>query len=131
MAFREAFPIIYSDDVDRLARFYIDAFRFELTFRWPPEESAPLEFGNLRLGSSSIGIGSPIGPLHGKPAAASGNPATFELCIETDDVDEAVTNSMRCGATLVREPVDEPWDERMAYIADPDGHPIMLFAKRT
>jgi lactoylglutathione lyase len=26
------------------------------------------------------------------------------------------------------EPVDQPWGERMAYVADPDGNPVMICA---
>lgn len=28
--------------------------------------------------------------------------------------------------TVLREPVDMPWDERVAYVADPEGNPVAL-----
>lgn len=130
MAFREPFPIIYTTNVGRLMRFYVDAFGFSVGYRWPPEAGdADVEFANLTLGASSIGLGRPVDPLHGRPVAASSSPATFELSIETDDVDGAVESVIALGAELVLGAEDMPWGERMAYVADPDGHPIMLYAK--
>lgn len=127
--FSEPFALIYTDDVPRMAAFYMDAFGFEVDFRWPPDPSEPMEFVNLTLGPCGIGLGRPIDPLHGRPVAASTSPATFELAIVADDVDAAVAYACERGATLVKEPVDQPWGERMAYVTDPDGHPIMIYAK--
>lgn len=128
-SFREPFPLVYTEDVPRLAEFYINAFGFAVDFRWPPDPAAPMEFVNLQLGECSLGLGGPVDPLHGRAVAASSSPATFELCIVADDVDEAVAHACAQGANVLREPADQPWGERMAYVADPDGHPIMIYAK--
>jgi uncharacterized glyoxalase superfamily protein PhnB len=117
--------------VPGLADFYVNAFGFEVNFRWPPEPEAPMEFVNLTLGECALGLGRPVEPLHGNPVTASSAPATFELCIVSDDVDSAVEHVRKHGATVLRGPVDQPWGERMAYVADPDGHPIMIYSKRS
>jgi lactoylglutathione lyase len=125
--FRDPFPTIYTDDVDRLATFYRESFGFKVTMRWPSEPSQPTEFVSLELGACGLGLGLPRDPLHGQPLAASSQPATFELCITTDDVDAALDRLRERGVTVLYEPADQAWGERLAYIADPDGHPVMIY----
>jgi lactoylglutathione lyase len=43
-------------------------------------------------------------------------------------VDAAVERLAASGATVLVPPADRPWNERMAYVADPEGRPIHLFA---
>ena len=128
---RNPFVIVYSDDVDRLTRFYVEGCAFAVDFRWPSDPAAPAQYVYLTLGAHGLGIGRAGVPqgLHGGPIAASGPAATFELCLEADDVDAAVKRLLDVGATLLVAPADQPWGERMAYVADPDGRPIHLFAK--
>ena len=128
--FRDPFVIVYSLDVPRLAAFYADGFGFAPDFRWPPDPAAPAEFIVLKLGAHALGIGRANVPaLHGGPTSATGPAATFELCLEADDVDLAVERLLGLGATLLVPPTDQPWNERMTYVADPEGRPIHLFAK--
>ncbi|PSK96539.1 lactoylglutathione lyase [Murinocardiopsis flavida] len=128
MPFRTPFPLVYTEDVDRLARFYTGMFGFDTAYRFPADPSAPVEFCQLVLDGSALGLGRPVDPAHGGPVTASSRPATFELCLATDDVDAEVARLRAAGTTVLRDPADMPWGERMAYVADPDGHPIMLFA---
>ena len=128
--FRDPVTIVYSLDVPRLAAFYSDGFGFAPDFRWPPEPDSPAEFVVLKLGAHALGIGRANAPaLHGRPTSATGPAATFELCLEADDVDLAVERLLELGATLLVAPADQPWSERMAYVADPEGRPIHLFTK--
>ncbi|PRX98911.1 VOC family protein [Allonocardiopsis opalescens] len=128
MAFRSPFPLVYTDDVERMARFYTDELGFAVAFRFPDDPALPMEFVQLALDGGGLGLGRPTDPAHGGPVAAASDPATFELCVRTDDVDAAVSRLRAAGAPVLREPQDMPWNERMAYVADPDGHPIMLYA---
>jgi lactoylglutathione lyase len=48
------------------------------------------------------------------------------VCVYTDDVDEAVTDLRRVGVPVLFEPTDQPGNERAAYVADPDGNPILI-----
>jgi lactoylglutathione lyase len=54
---------------------------------------------------------------------------TFELCVYTDDVDDAVAQLRIAGHPVLYEPANQPWGERMAYVADPDGNPVMICAR--
>jgi lactoylglutathione lyase len=48
--------------------------------------------------------------------------------VYTDGVDAAVADLRDRGYEVLLEPVDQPWGERMAYVADPDGNPVMVCA---
>jgi lactoylglutathione lyase len=48
--------------------------------------------------------------------------------VYTDDVDQAVAELRQAGVPVLFEPTDQPWDERAAYVTDPDGNPILIVA---
>jgi lactoylglutathione lyase len=112
-------------DLDRSVAFYGQILGGAETYRFPAE--GPPAFVVLRIGSSDLGLGA-IGtdlPLHGRPL----RPATghrIELCVDVEDVDEAIEALRSAGAPVVVEPVDQPWGERVAYVEDPDGNLVML-----
>ncbi|MEU4561054.1 VOC family protein [Actinoplanes sp. NPDC023936] len=119
--FRDAHPIVYVQDVTASLGFYRDLLGFTETYRFG-------EFVSLQLGTSAISVvqvtdgqdgshGLPIRPRAGHQ---------FELCVYTDDVDAAIGELRNKGVPVLVEPADQPWGERMAYVADPDGHPVMI-----
>jgi catechol 2,3-dioxygenase-like lactoylglutathione lyase family enzyme len=67
------------------------------------------------------------GGAHGWPIAP--HSGGFELCVYTDDVDAAVEELRSHGVLVLAEPATQPWNERMAYVADPDDHPVMICQK--
>jgi lactoylglutathione lyase len=127
--YRNAFPIIYASDIAAALEFYRDRLGFTETFRFPADGEP--EFVSLALADSAgialaaatdgqIGAhGQPIHPRTGRQ---------FELCVYTDDVDKAVADLRGHGVPVLVEPADQPWGERMAYVADPQGHPVMICA---
>jgi lactoylglutathione lyase len=120
------FPILYSDDLPRALGFYRDLLGFSESMRFP-EEGEP-EFVALELGEAEMAIGTAGDPLHGKPLRpVSGH--RFELCVYTDDVDCAVAELRDAGVPVLVEPADQPWGERLAYVEDPDGNPVMITAR--
>jgi lactoylglutathione lyase len=122
---RSLFPMLSVTDLDRSIAFYGGALGGAETYRFPSD--GPPAFVVLRIGSSDIGLGA-IGatpPLHGRAL----RPATghrVELCVYVQDVDEAVEALRTTGTTVVLEPADQPWGERIAYVEDPDGNLVML-----
>lgn len=110
MADESVFPILTSSDVGRAVRFYEQAFGFELSYKWPPEEG-DLEYAYLTRGHYGIGIG--------RGAAQSSG---FEVCIYVEDVDTVAERLRELGAREIEPPADRPWGERMGYYEDPDGH---------
>jgi len=131
MVFSTAFPIVYCDDLPRSLRFYRDLLGFRVTFSHP-EQGEP-GFVALQLGEGAelalADVRDPDAvPLHGKtvrPASGHG----FELCVYADDVDDAVTALRAAGVPVLAEPADQPWGDRMAYVEDPQGNPVMLCAE--
>jgi uncharacterized glyoxalase superfamily protein PhnB len=115
-AFREAFPILYADDVSRAADFYCSALGFEPAYRWPP--AGDPEFVFLRLEPLGIGIA----------ARPPGEEGGFALWVYTDDVDAAAERLREAGAEEAAPPADQEWGERLASFRDRDGHLIHVGA---
>jgi lactoylglutathione lyase len=120
-AFREAFPILYVDDVAQTSALYQSVFGFDEVYSFPPEEP---DFAFLRLEPHGIAISSRAGyPERFNPGR------DFELCIYADDADAAAADLRAAGFEEVRPPTDEPWGERMGYFRDPDGHLFHVTAR--
>jgi lactoylglutathione lyase len=119
--FRDAFPILQASDVDRLARFYAEAFGFEMGYRFPPE--GPIDYAFLKLAPLGIGIAR---QAEGLPSTRQ--PAGFELWIYADDADAAVDRVIAAGATLLEPASEQPWGERVALVADREGNRIRIGA---
>jgi lactoylglutathione lyase len=126
--FREPFPILYVEDVERSAAFYRDCFGFEIGYR-PGDGEGLLQYAFLRLPPLGIGLATAAAGErgHGRQASPSG-PARLELCIYCDDTDPAAQRLRAAGAPELRAPQDESGGERRAYFADPAGNSIQITA---
>jgi lactoylglutathione lyase len=117
----DTFPILYIADLDKALEFYRDLLGFEVSYRYPAQgEPEFVALNGISLAATAEGQmgahGWPITPQSGG----------FELCVYTDDVDAAVEELRSHGVLVLTEPADQPWEERTAYVADPDGHPVMI-----
>ena len=127
MRYRTAFPIIYTADLPTALSFYRDALGMTETFRFP-HDGEPT-FVSLTLADNSglaLAAEGTTPPSHGLPMRPGAH--AFEMCVYTDDVDDAVGALRLSGFTVLQEPSDQPWNERMAYVADPDGNAVMICA---
>lgn len=79
-------------------------------------------FVGLTLGDAHLGISQ-------DPASGAGPTERFSLWVYADDCDAAVEHLRANGVTIVEEPIDQPWGERVARVLDPDGN-LMLVARR-
>jgi lactoylglutathione lyase len=123
---RQVFPMLSVADLDASLRLYRDLLGGEVAYTFP-DADAPT-FVTLRFGASEIGLG-PLAdaPLHGRPQ----RPATghrIELCVYVDDVDATAAAAAAAGIEVVTPPADQPWGERVCFLADPDGNLLMLAA---
>jgi lactoylglutathione lyase len=117
-----AFPVLFSDDVSTTAAFYEDlgfARHFQL-----PLEGDPGYVG-LRRGSHEIAVVSSDWPQTEYGATVGGG-VRFEMFIYVDDLDRVVERLQARGTSILREPMDMPWGERIAYVTDPEGNPVGL-----
>jgi lactoylglutathione lyase len=121
-AFREAFPILYVDDVGCAADRYVSTLGFEQVYRFPPGGEPDFVF--LKLDPLGIALSKRAGYALEFNAGRD-----FELCIYADDVDAAAADLRANGFEEVRPATDEPWGERLAYFRDPDGHLLHVTAK--
>ncbi|XXX77449.1 VOC family protein [Sorangium sp. So ce134] len=125
MSVKRMFPMLSTESLERAIGFYGTLLGGVETFRFP--DVGPAAFVALQLGESEIGLGAlGDGPaLHGQPQRpASGH--RIELCVYVDDVDATVERLRAAGVPVVLDPADQPWGERVAYVADPDGNLVML-----
>jgi lactoylglutathione lyase len=115
--FRDAFPILLVSDLQRSLGFYRDLIGFEVTYCFPSDSepqfvSLTIDGGKLGLGASDLAVQS----------------ASTAIWLYTDNVDDAVARLREAGVRVVAEPVDQPWGERVASIADPDGFIVHIGA---
>ena len=102
-----AFPILEVNDMAAALAFYRDAFGGVLTYSFPLEGGDPV-YVALAVGSSSLGH--------------------MLLWFYVDDVDRVTGELAAAGASVLEEPVDQPWGERTSLVADPFGTRIRLGA---
>jgi lactoylglutathione lyase len=50
------------------------------------------------------------------------------MCVYATDVEAAVGDLPAAGVPALAEAADQPWGERLAYVAEPDGNPVMITA---
>jgi catechol 2,3-dioxygenase-like lactoylglutathione lyase family enzyme len=119
--FREPFPILHVEDVERSARFYAESFGFEEEFRFP--DDGPPEFVFLKMGATGIGIaGKGEPPVPDWPGDRQ--TGSFQLCIYADDTEAAVERLRGAGVEQLTAARAMPWGEQLAFFADPDGNLI-------
>lgn len=124
MALR-AFPVIYAREVARLARFY-ELLGFEEHVRMPgPDGEAG--FVGLRRDGAEIALTTEDSPRM-LAGVEPGPGPRHELFVYVHDVDAAVAELRRAGASVLREPADMPWGERVGFVADPEGNLVSLAA---
>lgn len=116
--FTEMFPILTTRDMGRSLAFYRDLLEAKVEYQFPAEGEPG--YVGLRLGTSHFGIGLAT------DEGAVGQPRPIELWVYADDCDAAIERLRAAGVTVVDEPVDQPWGERVAKVEDPDGHRIYV-----
>jgi lactoylglutathione lyase len=120
------FPIIYASDIERSLRFYRDELAFTLKFRWPKAGLA--EYVYLERDGSGLGLGRPTNEDISIPSR-TGLPATFLICTYVEQLDEFFERLRAHDVKELAPPTDKPWGERVAYVQDPDGYPVMLIQR--
>ncbi len=115
--------VLFSKDLSRTAEFYRQV-GFEEVFR-TPDEGTPIHV-DLDLDGYRIGLASEASTRddHGLVPVVEGQRAAVILW--TDDTPSAYSTLLDLGAHAVSEP--RLWLERLliAWVEDPDGHPIQV-----
>jgi catechol 2,3-dioxygenase-like lactoylglutathione lyase family enzyme len=122
-AFRAPQVILFSEDVERAVAFY-SGLGFVETFRVPAEGEpihVDLELDGYKLGVASVDS---VRDDQGLDPVAHGQRAAVILW--TDDVEAAFKELTAKGAPALAPPDEWLGRLRIAWIADPDGHPVQL-----
>ena len=53
----------------------------------------------------------------------------MSLWVYASDCDAAIARLREGGVTIVEEPADQPWGERVARVLDPDGNTVIVGAR--
>lgn len=120
--FQELFPILATGDLPRALGFYRDLLGFEVTYQFPPDGEPA--YVALDLGQSHLGIGASTDGTEPPP-----DDGRFTLWVYTDDCDAALAHLRGHGVQVLAEPADQPWGERMAEVADPDGNRVIVASR--
>ena len=116
--FTSIFPILITADMGPALGFYRDLLGATVTYEFPGPDGQPA-YAGLELGSSHLGIGR-------DPAATPEPSERPVLWVYADDCDAAVERLREAGVTVVEEPADQPWGERVARVLDPDGNVVVV-----
>jgi lactoylglutathione lyase len=120
-----AFPVIYAADVERSAGFW-KKLGFEEQFRLPPEGEPG--YVGLRRGNWELAVTTEQSPRELIGVEVGSGPR-FEMFVYVGDVDGEVERLRAEGVSVLREPEDMFWGERIAWVVDPDGNPVALAAR--
>jgi catechol 2,3-dioxygenase-like lactoylglutathione lyase family enzyme len=118
---------LYSVGVEATVAFY-ERLGFTERFR-TPTEGAPIHV-ELELDGFTLGVADVASARrdHGLNVTSDGRGA--EICVWVDDTDAAYLDLLDHGATAMSAPHDWLEDLRVAWVTDPDGHPVELVQKR-
>jgi lactoylglutathione lyase len=116
--FTTLFPIITTANLGAALGFYRDLLGAEVNYEFPGPDGEP-GYVALDLGGAHLGIGR-------DPAITAEPSPRCSLWVYTDDCDAAVERLRAGGVTIVDEPADQPWGERLARVLDPDGNVVLI-----
>lgn len=118
-----AFPVLYAKDVERVARCYT-ALGFEEHFRLSGNDDT-VGFIGLRRDQAELAITTEDSP-RALAGVQPGPGPRHEFFVYVEDLDAALAAVRQTGATVLREPADMPWGERLAFVRDPEDNIVTL-----
>jgi uncharacterized glyoxalase superfamily protein PhnB len=123
-------PYIVVSDARRAMDWYVEVFNAQR--RGEPHVNADGTIGHAEVGvgDAVLMFSEPSDLWPDVPVRAPDSPATFShsLHLEVDDVDGATERARRSGASVEREPADQPYG-RASVIVDPFGHRWILLRR--
>lgn len=123
-------PYIIVRDAARAIAFYVKALGAREIYRLTdPSPSGKIGHAELEIGGAVLMLADEwpdFGAL--SPASVGGSPVSLHLYVA--DVDAAVARATESGATVLRQPKDEFFGDRVATIVDPFGHRWQLATRK-
>jgi lactoylglutathione lyase len=119
-----AFPVLYANNVEAVATFYV-GLGFEEHFRLPAQDGSAGYIGLRRPGGAELAVTTEDSPRT-LVGIEPGEGPRHELFVYVDDVDRVVSELRVAGGRILRAPQDMPWGERVGFVADPEGNVVSL-----
>ncbi len=107
---------LWTDDLDRMLRFYRDVLRLPLHSFHEDEGFAAFELGDIRF---NVG-------RHGSVSGKSRDPLRVMPHLGVDDIHAEHARLAAAGVPFIRVPEREHWGGWVATFSDPDGNVLQL-----
>jgi uncharacterized glyoxalase superfamily protein PhnB len=120
-------PYIVVSDARRALDWYAEVFGAQRRGELHVNADGTIGHAEVGIGDAVLMFSEPSDLWPDVPVRAPDSPATFShtLHLEVDDVDASTERARRAGASVEREPTDQPYG-RGSVIVDPFGHRWML-----
>ena len=124
-------PYVIVKGAAKAIQYYVEVFGAVELYRLcePGSGSAKIGHAELKVGDGQLMLADEypdFGAL--SPASTGGSPVSLHLYV--DDVDAVVARAEQLGATVLREPKDEFFGDRVSTIVDPFGHRWQLATRK-
>ena len=123
-------PYIVVSDARRAMDWYVEVFGAQRRGELYVNADGTIGHAEVGIGDAVLMFSEASDLWPDVPVRAPDSPATFShtLHLEVDDVDASTERARRSGASVEREPADQPYG-RGAVIVDPFGHRWMLLRR--
>jgi uncharacterized glyoxalase superfamily protein PhnB len=123
-------PYIVVSDARRAMDWYVEVFGAQRRGELHVNADGTIGHAEVGIGDAVLMFAEASGLWPDVPVRAPDSPATFShtLHLEVDDVDASTERARRSGASVEREPADQPYG-RGSVIVDPFGHRWMLLRR--
>ena len=123
-------PYIVVSDARRAMDWYVEVFGAEPRGELYVNADGTIGHAEVGIGDAVLMFSEASGLWPNVPVRAPDSPATFShsLHLEVDDVDASTERARRSGASVEREPADQPYG-RASVLVDPFGHRWILLRR--
>lgn len=106
-------------DPARSLEFYRDAFGFAQHGESMTDDAGRIQHAGMRLGDAAI-MFAPEGEMQAPVTSGAADSHSFYIYVP--DVDAVAARAAKAGASVVLEPADQFWGDRIAVFKCPDGY---------
>ena len=121
---QEIYPYLRVHSTSDAIEFYSRAFGAQELFRL----TAPggrIGHAQIKIGPATVMLGDEI-PERGVRGPLALGGTTVSIHLHVTDVDRAFTQAVDAGASVLMQPKDQFWGERVGIVRDPFGHEWLL-----
>ncbi len=114
------YTIIYVSDVESTLNFYSKAFNIEIKFIHDSKQYGEMNTGQTKLAfaSDALALSNDVEYIENH---LSNKPAGVEIAFISDEVEKSYNHAIASGAKPVKEPIEKPWGQLVAYVRDLNG----------